>query len=67
LFENGYYENIAVCNEYKDARFEVFTAMKIQVAVFWTVTSCSDETYRGRISLRNKQQYRPRITIVTRF
>jgi hypothetical protein len=24
-----------------DARFEVFTAMKIQVVVFWVVTLCS--------------------------
>jgi hypothetical protein len=27
------------------AKFEVFTAMKIGVAVFWVVTSCSAELY----------------------
>jgi len=26
----------------KTARFEVFTAMKIKVAVFWVVTTCND-------------------------
>jgi hypothetical protein len=33
-------------SKYKDMRFEVFTALKVQVAVFWVMTLGSDVTFR---------------------
>jgi len=30
------------CIQFPDAKFEVFTAMKIEVAVLWVVAPCSD-------------------------
>jgi hypothetical protein len=36
----------------RDARFEAFTAMKIEVAVFWVVILCSDGVGYQRFTLK---------------
>jgi hypothetical protein len=48
LFSAGYTLNYSKIFPFLDARFKVFTAVKIQVEVFWVVTPCSVVVGRQR-------------------